>query len=175
MIWNDAFAAEFFEQGWGEKDRHDRSTKGRDRCPRNRCAIIARAAAEERGDALEIIVRAVRVGEKASGKKKQNENHNRESLGVSNSSRRHNICCSLPWSRRSSGLSFLWDAAAMYASNRTASPRSTKHRQSDRRIRKTHDMELSCRDCRSCRKRRSAGRVPFGDCRHRPLPRTPHD
>src|SRR5213076_1729871 len=100
MIWNDAFAAEFFEQGWGEKDRHDRSTKGRDRCPRNRCAIIARAAAEERGYALEIIVRAVRVGEKASGKKKQNENHNRESLGVSNSSRRHNICCSLPWSRQ---------------------------------------------------------------------------
>src|SRR5436190_10816179 len=170
MIWNDAFAAEFFEQGLCKKDRHNRSSESRNRRPRNGSAIIASPAPEERRDALEVVIRAVGIGEKAGGEKNQNENHSRESLGVSNSSRRHNICCSLPWSRRSSGLSFLWDAAAMYASNRTASPRSTKHRQSDRRIRKTHDMELSCRDCRSCRKRRSAGRVPFGDCRHRPLP-----
>jgi len=80
MIWNDAFAAEPFEQGLGEKDRHNRSRESRNRCPRNGTAIIARAAAKERGDALEIIVRAVRVGEKAGGEKKQNENHNRESL-----------------------------------------------------------------------------------------------
>jgi len=73
MIWNDAFAAEFFEQRLRKKDRHDRSSKGRNRCPRNRSAIIASPAPEERRDALEIIVRAVRVGEKAGRQKKKGE------------------------------------------------------------------------------------------------------
>src|SRR6266536_850360 len=140
MIWNDAFAAEFFEQGLCKKNRHNRSSESRNRCPRNGSAIIASPAPEERRDALEIIVRAVGIGEKAGGEKNQNENHSRESLGVSNSSRRHNICCSLPWSRRSAGLSFPWDGVAKSANNRL---RPAVHRQSDRRIRRTRDTALS--------------------------------
>ena len=72
MIWNDAFAAEFLEQSLREKDRHDRPGEGRDRCPRNRGAIMAGSAAEERGDAFEVIVRAVGVGKKAGREKKKN-------------------------------------------------------------------------------------------------------
>ncbi len=72
MIWNDAFATEFLEECLGEIDRHDRPGEGRDRCPRNRGAIIARSAAEEGRDAFEVIVRAVGVGKKAGREKKKN-------------------------------------------------------------------------------------------------------
>src|SRR5216684_3916171 len=107
LIWNDAFAAEFLEQCLGEKDRHDRTGEGRDRCPRNRGAIIARSTAEKRSDALEVIVRAVGVREKTSGEEQKNErDHLAKALEVSNNRRHHNICCSLPWSRRNLGLWF---------------------------------------------------------------------
>src|SRR5439155_20558711 len=88
-----------------------------------------------------------------------------------NSNHHHrSTCCLLPSSRCSPDPWTLSDAATQYASNQIASPRPTAHRQSDRPIRKTHDTELSCKGCTSCRKLRNACRVPFDDCRHRALP-----
>src|SRR5262249_23858345 len=75
MIWDDPFPAEFGEQSLREKDRHNGPGECGDRCPRDRRAIIAGAAAKERCYTLEVVVRAVGVSEKAGSKKQRDEDH----------------------------------------------------------------------------------------------------
>src|SRR5260370_31778983 len=77
MIWNDTFAAEFLEQSLREKDRHYRPGEGRDRCPRNRGAIMAGLAPRERGDAFVFIASAL------WGSKKSSCEHNEKARSLS--------------------------------------------------------------------------------------------
>src|SRR5436189_6315310 len=75
MVRDDAFGAEFPEQRLREKDRHDRSGEGWNRSPSDRRAIAASTAAKERRHALEVVICAVREGEKAGRMEKKCECH----------------------------------------------------------------------------------------------------